>query len=418
MDRDLTSAERSRLRLRRSLPWVLGIAVLFVVVSGAIALLEPSIDPADLTIATVERGAIRETLEASGRVVPAFELVLSSPVEARVQRVLRTTGETLEEGAVLVELDASESRLGHERIEERIAQKRNSRQQLEAEIAQSQLASRSRIEQKQLDVEILGYQAEQKRTLANEGLIAEEEARRTEVEAKKAAIELGQLRLAAESSARTDQAKLAGIDLELAILTKERDQSSRQLELAEMRAPRRGVLTWIVPQEGATVARGEVLARIADVSRFRIEGTISDIHASRIATGMETIVVSGNRRANGVIASVDPTVRNGAVNFQVEVPEDAGLELRNNLRVDLHIVLASRENALRLPRGPGIGEARRQEVFVVRDGRAVLTPVETGLTGHDAVEIVSGVREGDRVIVSDMTSHRGSQEIRLEGEKE
>ncbi len=418
MDRPLTSTERRNRLLRRGLPWVAAIAVIFIAVSGAIALLAPSIDPSDLTIATVERGSIRETLEASGRVVPAFELVLSSPVEARVQRVLRTTGETLDEGAVLVELDASESRLGHERIEERIAQKRNGRLQLEAEIAQSQLASRSRIEQKQLDVEILRYQADQKRTLANEGLIAEEEARRAEVEAKKAAIELGQLRLAAESSARTDRAKLAGIDLELAILTKERDQSSRQLELAEMRAPRRGVLTWIVPQEGATVARGEVLARIADVSRFRVEGTISDIHAARIAAGMETIVVSGNRRATGVIASVDPTVRNGAVSFQVEAPDDAGLELRNNLRVDLHIVLASRENALRLQRGPGIGEARRQEVFVVRNGRAVLTPVEVGLTGHDAVEILSGVREGDRVIVSDMTSHRGSQEIRLEGEKE
>ena len=412
MDRDLSSSEIWRTRLRRSLPWLLGAAVLFAGVSAAVALLGPSVDLADLTVATVDRGPVRETIETSGRVVPTFEIVLSSPVEARVQRIVHTTGDTVEAGETIVELDTSQARLSLEQVRERIAQKKNERARLENEIAEDQLATASSIERKELDAEIIQYRAEQNRKLREEGLISEEQARQSEVEAKKATIELDQLRGGAQSSARTNEAKLAGVDLELSILRKELDQSARQLELAAMKAPRAGVVTFVVPQEGATVGRGEVLARVADLTRFRIEGQVSDIHASRLAPGMEAVVSVGEKQSRGTIVSVDPTVRNGVVTFLVD-PTGSGLELRNNLRVDVHVIVDERPEAVRLPRGPGITDQRRQAVFVLVDDHATRTPIEVGLTGYDYVEVTRGLQPGDQVIVSDIERLSDAEQLRV-----
>ena len=417
MDRDLSSKERTRALLRRGALWVVGGLVLLLVVSAAIALLRPSLNADDLSIAMVDRGPVRETIEASGRVVPAFEMVLSSPVEARVQRIAKLTGDSVSSGDTILELETSELRLDRDRIDERIAQKRNEREQLEASGSQAAMESASRMEQKKLDVEILQYRRDQNDKLRAEGLIAEEEARRSAVEARKAAIELDQLERAAVSEARTSLARLEGIDLEIDILEKEREQVSRQLEVAAMKAPKDGVVTWVLPQEGATVRRGEVLARVADLSRFRIEATVSDIHATRISAGMDAIVVAGGPQSRGVVAGVDPTVRDGAVTFQIDLP-DGELQLRNNLRVDVYVIVAEQLDALRLPRGSGISERNRQDLWVVRDDRAVRKPVEIGLVGYDFVEILGGLTEGDRVVISSMEDLQHADEIQIKGEEE
>ena len=69
--------------------------------------------------------------------------------------------------------------------------------------------------------------------------------------------------------------------------------------LATAASDRRGVLTWVVPSEGMAVHRGDELARIADLSAFRVEATVSDVHASRLVAGLPVTVRSGDSRLGG-----------------------------------------------------------------------------------------------------------------------
>jgi HlyD family secretion protein len=181
-----------------------------------------------------------------------------------------------------------------------------------------------------------------------------------------------------------------------------------------MRADGDGVLTWIVPEVGATVRRGDVLARIADLSSYRVVATISDIHAAKLGRGMRARVrLDDATFVGGFIESVDPRIENGVVRFFVALDEPAHRGLRNNLRADVYVVTARRGDAQRVRRG-ALGQSDVEEVFVIRGERAVRTSVRYGLAGLDEIEIASGAVVGDQIVISNMNDYAGIKELRLE----
>ncbi len=413
MDRALDPSILRQQRLRRV---AIGGGFLVALVGLLVLLpawLRPSVRKSSLRTARVERGAVEAVVQASGNAVPALERALSSPVEARVERILKRPGESVAAGDEIVALDTSASRLDLARLDDRLAQKSNEQNQvrlaLEAEIG----GLESRVESQQLESSISSYRAEQQRKLRAEGLASEEAMRAAEVQAQKAQIELEQTRRAIDASRRSAEAKLAGLDLDLSVLRKERDEARRLLELATARAERDGVVTWVVPQEGATLRRGEVVARVADLGSFRIEATVSDVHSARLAAGQTArILLGGDPAFAGRVSGVNPTIDNGALRFTVELDTPNDPRLRNNLRVDVAVITGHAAGVLRVRRG-GFVEDGGASLFVLDGDRAVRHAARLGLVGYDQVEIVSGAAEGDEVILNDMKDYAGLDELRL-----
>jgi len=413
MDRELDASYRNRRigrRLAIALP-ILGLCVAVLVLLPG--WLRPSLDRERIRTGVVDRGPIEGIVEASGSVIPAFEGVLSSPVEARVQKVLKRPGEVVRAGEEILRLDTSASRLDLERLEDQLAKKANEQEQARINLETRLAELRGQIESRKLDAEALRYRAEQNRTLRADGLVSEAVANASDVEARKAQIELAQLQEKAGNERRSTDAQLRGLELDLATLRKERDEAGRQLELATTRSDRAGVLTWVVPQEGATVQRGEVIARIADLDSFRVEATVSDVHSSRLHAGQTVRVMLDGERLTGRLSTIDPTIENGAVKFKVDLDDARNPKLRNNLRVDVLVVTDSRADALRVPKGPFAQGEGTDEVFVVAGDRALRRPVRFGLVGYDVLEVVDGLAVGDEVIVSDMKDYSHLDQIKL-----
>lgn len=413
MDRALDASTRRRRLLRRlakAAPFaVLALALVF----GLPRWLRPSLDRDRVRTARVERGPVEAVLVASGTVVPAFEVVVSSPVEARVVRVLKRAGDAVAAGDEILDLDFSAARLALAQLEDRLAQKANERERLDLDAAREAAELAGRIEVGRLDAESARYRLEQRRTLAADGLVAAAALQEAEVEAKKAALALARLEDSVASGRWAAAARAAAVDLDAATLRKERDEMLHRLDLASARADRAGVLTWVVPQEGVTVRPGDAVARIADLSSFRVEATLSDAYSGRLASGLPARVVVDGEELAGAVSQIYPAVENGAVRFAVDFVGGAREGLRPNLRVDVLLVTDRRPDALRLTKGPFAQGGGTQQVFVVEGDRAVRRAVEIGLIGYRDVEILSGLVEGDEVIVSDMTDSLHQGEIRL-----
>jgi HlyD family secretion protein len=361
----------------------------------------------------VDRGVVEGVVEASGTVVPAFARALSSPIEARVVKILMRPGARVRQGDAILELDTSATRLDLERLEDKLAQKTNDEQQARLSLSRSLTDLKSRIERQRLDAQILDYRAEQNRKLHGEGLVSEAALRAAEVEAKKAGIELRQLADSVADTERSTAAQLAGIALERQTLGKERDEARHQLDLATTRSDQSGVLTWVIPEEGATVRRGDVLARVADLASFRIEATVSDIHAAHLAAGLPVRVKLDERDLPGRVASVQPAIENGTVKFTVDLADSGNAKLRDHLRVDVFVVTAEKGSVLRLVKGPYAKDGAAEQVFVVVGGRAVRREVRFGAEGEDRFEVLSGLALGDEVIVSDMKDYLDLTQIQL-----
>ena len=413
MDRELDQSFQRRRKGRR-LAWGAASLGLFVAVLVLLpGWLRPSLERDRIRTGRVDRGPIEGIVEASGTVIPAFEGVLSSPVDARVEKILKRPGETVRAGDEILRLDTSQYRLALETIEDNLAKKVNEQEQIRLALDKSLRDLRGRIESSRLDAEAAEYRAEQNRKLRKDGLVSEQNLKASEIEAKKARIELSQLEESVEDERLSAQARVHGLGLDLQTLQKERAEALRRLELASTRSDRIGVLTWVIPQEGATIRTGEVIARIADLDSFRVEATVSDVHSSSLAPGLPVRVMIDGQPLSGRLANIYPTIENGAVKFAVDLDDARHSKLRNALRVDVLVVTASRTGALRIPKGPFSKGGAVQPVFVVEGDRAVRRNVRFGVTGYDHYEVLEGLSEGEEAILSDMSDYAHLEQVSL-----
>ena len=413
MDREIAPEIRRKTLMRRVTLTLIAFAAVGFFVAFTFEWLRPAVRRRDIQTALVSRGSVEGVIQASGMVMPEAEQAVSSPVEARVLRVHHRAGDKVSVGDVLLTLDTSATRLDLERLDESLAQKESEESRIRLQIDETVDALRAELEQKKLDAEILRLKAEQTAQLRAHGLASEQDALVSATAAKKMAIDLLQTEQKIARAIRSGQVQLSAAALDTSIARKERAESRRQLDLAMMRADRGGVLTAIVQEEGTTIRRGDIVARIADLSSYRIVATVSDLYIPRLSAGMPVQVKIDDRTAvRGTLASIDPRIENGVARLHVTLDDSAHRQLRNNLRVDAFIVTNRKADVLQVRRGT-LAQAPAERVFVVRDGELVSVPVRWGAVGQDNVEIAGGLRAGDEVVISNMSDYEGLKEMRL-----
>jgi HlyD family secretion protein len=413
VDREIDAQERRRGVIRR---WVIAGGVVVaagLILSWAFGLIRPSISRSAVRTAVVDQGPVDASLSATGVVVAETEQVLSSPVDARLLRVVRKAGSTVKAGDAIVELDVNASVLAVDKLTQDLALKANqqSRSRLALENTLSELAAQ--VEVKKLQLESARLEHQRNRQLFEEGLVSQEILRKSEVAEAQAGIELRRLEASQKNAQAATRAELDGLALETGKLEKDRDEARRVLALATPRADRAGVVTWTPTEEGTTIRKGDVIARLADLSAFRVDASVSDAYASRLSVGQPVQVRVDDRMLDGQISDVLPTVQNGVITVRVALKDRSHPSLRSNLRVEVFIVTGHRARALRVRKGTSTSGEGVQQVFVVRGDRADRARVRFGIASFDFVEVVEGLAAGDEVIVSDMTDYQHLASIRL-----
>jgi HlyD family secretion protein len=391
---------------------VIPIVIVGMLVTWLPGWLRPSVSRATIRTARVTTGPVEAVIMASGTVAPEIERVLSSPQDARVLRLLQRPGAHLKRGDPVVELDTSESVLALERVVKDLKIKDNQQAQSRLALEKSLVDLDGRIELKALQLQAAETQLQEEQQLFKEGLVSQDALRRTDLGVSQARVELAQLRDERKNAERATNVQLEGLSLERGSLDKEAAQARRLLDLSTTKSDRDGVLTWVVPQEGVLVRRGDVIARIADLTSFRVDATVSDIHSGRLRTGMPAVLRLNDEDLKGTVSEVLPTVENGVLHFTVALAEPSHAGLRPNLRGDVLVVTDRKPRALRVKRGPFADNSARQ-AFVVRGDRAVRIPIQVGVAGVDDVELLSGVAQGDELIVSDMKDYMHLGEVRI-----
>jgi len=414
MDRPLDAGFVRRQKAKR-IAGGAGFLLGLVVLVGAVPhFIRPTLDRSEVRTATVELGPVEATISATGTVVPEFEHVLSSPIDARVLRVRRKPGAALEPGEAILDLDVSESRLAHDKLVERAALKRIEEKQKRLGLARTLSDLRGQSAVAAIEVKSFRVRLGQVQQLHDAGLSSEDQLRQAQVDLEKAEVGLARVQESIANAENANGAELEGLALEAQMLAQEQAVSARQLDLATAKADRSGVLTWVVTEEGSLVRKGDVLARIADLTSFRVQATLSDVHAQRVAAGMPARVrLSETATLDGTVAGILPTIKDGVMTLSVALDEKSSPLLRANLRADVFVVTDRRASALRVRRGPFATAAGRQDVFVVRGDRAVRTSVRLGLASFEYVEVAEGLLAGDVVIVSDMREYAHLGQVRL-----
>jgi HlyD family secretion protein len=413
MDRQIAPAIRRRRRLKRLIFPAAALTVALVLVALLTGWLRPSIRRDRLRTAKVERDTVSATLDASGLVVPVFEQSLTAPLATRVVRILETAGSEVAPGETIVLLDDKDARRDVARLEEQIALKENQRRQTGLELARTREDLAARRDVKALQLGSYRYELERNRKMFGDKIAAQNDVRKSEIDVARAEIELRHLDTLLANAEEDLANRAEGLALEIGILANDLERARERLARTRVTADRAGIVTWVVAGEGAAVAAGETIARVADLSAYRVDAVLSDVLARRLTVGLPAVVRSGETRLPGRVHKILPTVKDGIVTFEVQFDEPDHAILRPNLRVDVHAVTEQATDTLRLHRGPLLDVDGVDCVFVVREDELVRTPVEIGLSNFEYYEITEGLDEGDEVVISDLSDFRKAREVKL-----
>ena len=414
MDREISQKEINQRKGKTGL--YIGLAVVGIALAAWIlrGSLSTDIKRSDIRIAVAEIGSIENTLTAAGELQPEFEQVITSPIAAVIQQVYLNEGSIVKAGEKILELDKELTRLNFEKQKDQLDLKRNSVVKLQLDLDKSFYDLKINDSIKAFRINALQADVENAKRLFKAGGGTRETIEQTENNLKIAQLEKRQL----ENDIRTRQAimqtSIRETQISASIQEKELRTFERKLQQSNILTTRAGVLTFVNKNLGQNVSEGEVLARLADLSSFKLIGSISDNYAAQIHIGMPVLVKLNDSIMRGSLAQIYPSVQNNVMTFEVALDSKSNPAFRPKMKTEVFIVTDSRRNILRVANGPAFKGGSVQEVFVLRkDGKAERRTVKIGLTSFDFVEITEGVQKGETVIISDLSKYKNVNEIEI-----
>ena len=411
MDREIPKEVRDKERKKKFIKYgAIGVAAV-VCIAVLISFMRSSVNRKDLVFSEVDNGTIEVSVSASGKVVPAFEEIINSPINTRIVEVYRKGGDSVDVGTPILKLDLQSTETEYKKLLDEEQMKRYQLEQLKVNnnTYLSDLSMQVKISAMKLNR--MEVELRNERYLDSLGSGTTDKVRQAELNFNTGKLELEQLRQQYANESKVKEADLKVKELEFNIFSKSLAEMKRTLDDAQIRSPRKAILTYINNQVGAQVAEGSQVAIISDLSHFKVEGEIADTYGDRVAAGGRAIVKIGNEKLEGTVSSVTPLSKNGVISFIVQLNEDNNKRLRSGLKTDVYVMNAGVLRFANASYYVGRGE---YELFV-QDSKdeIVKRKVQLGDSNFEYVEVVSGLKPGDKVVVSDMSSYKNKNKLKL-----
>ena len=388
-----------------------GFIVLIVVV---ISMLQTSLKRKDLNISTVDKGVIEVSVSASGKVIPAFEEIINSPINSRIVEVYKRGGDSVDVGTPNLKLDlqSAETEYNKQLDEEQMKSLQLEQQRVTNHNKLSEMEMNLKVSRMELDRKAVELRNE--RYLDSLGAGTTDKVRQVELDYNVSILKLKEDEQKYKNEQALAEADLKVKELELNIFRKSLAETRRTLEDAQIRSPRKAILTYVNNEIGSQIGQGAKVAIVSDLSHFKIEGEIADTYGDRIAAGSKAVIKIGSEKLDGTVSDVTPLSKNGVISFTVQLEEDNHKRLRSGLKTDVYVMNAVKDDVLRIANSSYYVGKGEYELFVVNGNQLLKRKVQLGDSNFEYVEVVSGLQEGDQVIVSDMNAYKDKNKLKIE----
>lgn len=414
MDREIPKEVRDKERKKKMIKYGAIGVVAIVCITVLISFMRSSVNRKDLVFSEVDKGTIEVSVSASGKVIPAFEEIINSPINTRIVEVYRKGGDSVDVGTPILKLDLQSTETEYKKLLDEEQMKRYQLEQLKVNnnTYLSDLAMQVKISAMKLNR--MEVELRNERYLDSLGSGTTDKVRQAELNFNTGKLELEQLKQQYANETEVKAADLKVKELEFNIFSKSLAEMKRTLDDAQIRSPRKAILTYINNQVGAQVPEGSQVAIISDLSHFKVEGEIADTYGDRIAAGGRAIVKIGNAKLEGTVSSVTPLSKNGVISFIVQLNEDNNKRLRSGLKTDVYVMNAVKEGVMRLANASYYVGRGEYELFVQdSDKEIVKRKVQLGDSNFEYVEVISGLKPGDKVVVSDMSNYKNKNKLKV-----
>ena len=414
MDREIPKEVRNKERNKKIIRYsAIGVTAV-VVISVLVSLMRTGVQKKDLVLSTVDKGTIEVSVSASGKVAPAFEEIITSPINSRIVEVYRRGGDSVDVGTPILKLDLQSTETEYKKLldEEQMRRYKLDQLRVNNQTKLSDMAMQIKVSAMKLNR--MKVELRNEHYLDSLGAGTTDKVRQAELSYNVAQLEYEQLKQQYNNEKQVAAAELQVQELDFNIFRKNLAEMKRTLDDAQIRSPRKAILTYINNQVGAQVPQGGQLAIISDLSHFKVEGEIADTYGDRVAAGGKAIVKIGTEKLEGVVSSVTPLSKNGVISFSVQLVDDNNRRLRSGLKTDVYVMNAVKEEGMRIANASYYVGRGEYELFVMTaEDEIVKRKVQLGDSNFEYAEVVSGLQPGDRVVVSDMSQYKNKTKLKL-----
>ena len=419
---DIVRDESVKKRKRQKQAAIIVLAVIAILgATLGVSRLKPALQSVDIGTVwpdTVKRGSMLRQVRGLGSLVPipADVRLIPAETDVRVERIVVLPGTQVKADTIIMELSNPqvEQEALNSDLELRSAEAEfhNTKAKIDSDL----MTQRSGAATVEADYENAKREADQNRELAKIGVVSASVLQTSLAKEKELAT---RKKIEEERIAESTKA----IDTQLAVQQTTIDQKKalsqlkhRQKDALKVRAGIPGVLQEVPVQVGQRVTQGTILAKVVQPDHLQAELKIPETQAKDILIGQKAEIDTHNGVVDGTVSRIDPAVQAGTVTVDVKLDGPPPKGARPDLSVDGTITQEKLENVLYVGR-PAFGQEKSTVgMFKIDpDGKtATRVPVELGRSSVNTIEIVRGLKEGDQVILSDMSRYDNQNQIKLD----
>lgn len=376
----------------------------------------PTVERATVWVDTVKRGPMVRQVRGLGTLVPVDEARRWVPAstQGRVERIVLRPGAQVTPDTIVLELSDPQVQQAMQDAEQQLRAAEADYGSLKARLDAETLNQRAQAAIVRADFENARTEREMNEGLAKDGLVSNLVLKQSVVRAQsletRDKIETDRLKVSAASAAAQLQSAQALIDQRRSTYTLRKTQ----VDQLRVRAGMTGVLEQVPVDVGQQVQPGTNLVRVADPSRLKAELRIAETQARDLTIGQVASVDTRNGIIPGKVIRIDPAAQNGTVTVDVALEGALPRGARPDLSVDGTIELERLENVLFVGR-PAFGQEQSTVGLFKLDptGEASRAQVQLGRSSVNTIEVLGGLKEGDQVVLSDMSAWDQFDRIRL-----
>jgi HlyD family secretion protein len=415
---DIARPDLAEAKRRRRLMWSAGGVILFAIAAFGLSRLEPAapgVDAGTVWIETVKRGPMVREVRGTGTLVPEEIRWIPAVTAGRVEAILAQPGREVTADTVILDLnDPQQVQAGLDAALRSRAADAELRS-LEARLESQNLEQQSMLGRTRSEYEQARLRANADEELARQGLVANinRQISRKAADELEKRVEFEERRLAALESSIAAQlaSQSAAVEQVRAIEKLQRDRT----DSLRVRAGIDGVLQQVAVEVGQQVTPGTILAKVVQPAKLKAQLRIAETQARDVQPGLPAVIDTRNGKVPGTVSRVDPAAQGGTVTVDVAIEGELPRGARPDMTVDGTIELERLDDVLFVGRPVHAAEDATIGLFRVgADGVARRVQVGIGRTSVSTIEVRSGLEEGDRVILSDMSAWDEYERLQLD----